>query len=53
MLAKVIPFRAVAARRPVARDLCALSEQAERLAAAQLRAAFAWQRILLRTWWGV
>lgn len=53
MLAQVIPFRAVAPRRPVARDLCVLSEQAERLAAAQIRIAFAWQRVLLRAWWGV
>ena len=41
------------ARRPFARDACAISEAAEHIAATHLRIAFAWQRLIIRAFWGV
>lgn len=40
------------ARRPFARDACAWSEAIEQVTLTNLRIVFAWQRVLLRAWWG-
>lgn len=46
MLAQVISLHS----RP--REACTVSSEFERLALAQVRFAFAWQREILRAWWG-
>lgn len=53
MTAVVLPFRTRESRRPIVRDLCAISEHLEGMSLVNLRIAFAWQRVLIRTWWGV
>lgn len=37
---------------PPAHIACRWSDAAESIAASNLRLAFAWQRIILRAWWG-
>jgi hypothetical protein len=54
MTATVIHLAAYrAALRPAAAQACRWSEAVESITASNLRIACAWQRTLLRTWWGL
>jgi hypothetical protein len=44
-----VPYRAAV---PPAADPVRWSEAAESIVASSLRIAFAWQRVILRAWWG-
>lgn len=49
-LAQVLPFKP---QQPMVSDACRWSEAFELVAQTNLRIVFAWQRVMLRTLWGL